>query len=202
MRGVRARLVRFGLLALIYFATARLGLLLAIPSASAPPLWLPSGLSLALLLLLGLEAWPGIWLGATLSAASAGIPVLAGAVAGLGSAIGAVLAAYVIRRACGTEGPLHSARTVFAFGAASALGSAIGASVGTTTLGWAHLAGTGTAAWGWLFWWLGDWTSVLVLTPLVLAWRPALADLSSLRFSWRESFLPGASVILGCGLLL
>ncbi|MGH8729741.1 MAG: MASE1 domain-containing protein, partial [Burkholderiales bacterium] len=54
------------LLAAVYFATAKLSLLLAIPPGYATAVWPPSGIALAATLLLGYRIWPGIWLGAVL----------------------------------------------------------------------------------------------------------------------------------------
>ena len=49
--------------ALAYFATARLGLELAMPGGHVTPVWPPSGIALAAVLLCGRRVWPGIWLG-------------------------------------------------------------------------------------------------------------------------------------------
>ena len=197
MRGAKTRLTRIGLLALVYFATAKLGLALAAVSGSITPLWPPSGLSLALLLMLGPEVWPGVWLGATLATLSTGTPLLTAAAMGVGNTIEVVIAAYLLRRTCGSAGPLHTAKDVFVFGAVSALGCAIAASVGTTTLWWVHLTPAGMAAQNWCIWWLGDWTSILILTPLVLAWQAVLRRRPSWRDLRTDFFLLGAAIPLG-----
>src|SRR5690348_8325146 len=55
-------------LAAVYIATARLGLLLALPpEKKATAVWPPSGIALAALLLLGYRVWSGVWLGAFLA---------------------------------------------------------------------------------------------------------------------------------------
>jgi integral membrane sensor domain MASE1 len=55
-------------LAALYLFTARLGLTLALPpEQKATAVWLPSGIALAALLLLGYRLWPGVWLGAFLA---------------------------------------------------------------------------------------------------------------------------------------
>ena len=53
-----------GLLAVLYFVTARIGQLLAIPPGNITPVWIPSGLILAAVLVRGDRVWPGIFLGA------------------------------------------------------------------------------------------------------------------------------------------
>src|SRR5438093_12270085 len=53
-------------LAGIYFVTGYLGLKLAFVHKSTTAVWAPTGISLAALLIFGLRAWPGIFLGAFL----------------------------------------------------------------------------------------------------------------------------------------
>src|SRR5438876_11701830 len=63
-------------LAAIYFCAGKLGLLLAFFNASVSPVWPPTGIALAALLLWGYRLWPGIFLGAFLvNFTTAGTPV-------------------------------------------------------------------------------------------------------------------------------
>ena len=55
------------LIALVYVAVARLSLALAIPPGYATPVWPPSGIALAAMLLFGIRSWPGVWLGAAIA---------------------------------------------------------------------------------------------------------------------------------------
>ena len=50
--------------ALIYFALAKIGLMLASINPSASPIWPPTGLALAALLLRGYRVWPAILIAA------------------------------------------------------------------------------------------------------------------------------------------
>src|SRR2546428_12870661 len=50
-------------LAAIYFCAGKLGLLLAFVNASVSPVWPPTGIALAALLMWGYRLWPGIFLG-------------------------------------------------------------------------------------------------------------------------------------------
>jgi integral membrane sensor domain MASE1 len=61
-----ARAAQIALLAVVYFGVAKASLLLAIPPGYATPVWPPSGIGLAALLLFGNRLWPGIWVGAAL----------------------------------------------------------------------------------------------------------------------------------------
>ncbi|HWA40622.1 MAG TPA: MASE1 domain-containing protein, partial [Gemmatimonadales bacterium] len=51
-------------IAVAYIATARLGQFVAIDPGNVTAVWIPSGISVAVLILWGLGVWPGIWLGA------------------------------------------------------------------------------------------------------------------------------------------
>src|SRR5438309_9264983 len=55
------------IVAAVYFAAAKLGLRLAFYHPSATPVWPPTGIALASMLLLGYRAGPGIFLGAFLA---------------------------------------------------------------------------------------------------------------------------------------
>ena len=59
-----ASLVRPLLLAVIYYAAARLGLQLQFEATQATPIWPASGIALAALILLGPRLAPGVFLGA------------------------------------------------------------------------------------------------------------------------------------------
>src|SRR2546430_15178116 len=54
-------------LALAYFVTAKLALLLAIPPGYASAVWPAAGIALGALLVFGNRVWPGIWLGSFLA---------------------------------------------------------------------------------------------------------------------------------------
>ena len=53
-------------LAIIYHLGARLGLLMAHVQPNTSPVWPPTGIALAALLILGLRYWPGVALGVML----------------------------------------------------------------------------------------------------------------------------------------
>jgi diguanylate cyclase (GGDEF)-like protein/PAS domain S-box-containing protein len=170
MRGIDSRLTRMGLLALAYLVTARLGLLLATTGGNATPLWLPPGLTLALVLLLGSNALPGAMIGATVASLLAGSPFPVAAIVGVGSTLEAGIAARLIRRYCSPGDPFRSPRDIVAFGLVSTLACALGASVGALGQGLGQVIpvvrivpSLGTS-------WLGDCASIFMLTPLTLTW--------------------------------
>src|SRR5574338_672460 len=51
-------------IAVAYLVTARLGQSVAIEPGNVTAVWIPSGISVAALILWGVGLWPGVWLGA------------------------------------------------------------------------------------------------------------------------------------------
>jgi len=58
------------LVTLVYYGAARLGLLVAFESTNASPVWPPTGIAFAAVLLFGIRIWPAIALGAYLARSS------------------------------------------------------------------------------------------------------------------------------------
>ena len=112
-------------LAAIYVVTARLGQMLAIPPGNVTPIWIPSGIILAAVLLRGPVIWPGIWLGAFIgnvwvyldweNFSNLGISFISGTANGVGDTLGAVVSAQLILRFSGTPRPFASATQVVQF---------------------------------------------------------------------------------------
>src|SRR6266436_9651466 len=59
--------VKVFIVAILYYGAANLSLRLALEKTNASPVWPPSGIALAAVLLWGYRIWPGILLGAFLA---------------------------------------------------------------------------------------------------------------------------------------
>src|ERR1041384_8543847 len=88
-------------LAAAYFVVAKVGLRYATIGPSISPVWPPTGLAVAALVLLGPGYWPAILLGAFVANATTSIPILAAAGIACGNASAAAGAAYPLRRPAG-----------------------------------------------------------------------------------------------------
>jgi signal transduction histidine kinase len=163
--------------ALLYYGAARLGLLLAFEKTNASPVWPPSGVALAAVLLLGYRVWPGVATGAFLanvavfSANRAAETPVVGAVSGLiavGNTLEALSGAYLLRRLIEDRNPLDRAQDVFKFVGAAALACAVSSSIGPTGLCLAGIAPWALYGTIWFTWWIGDTAGVLILTPMLL----------------------------------
>jgi PAS domain S-box-containing protein len=158
------------LLAAIYFAAAKLALLLAIPPGYATAVWPPSGIALAAVLMCGSRIWPGIWVGAALVNFTINSSVFAAVFIGSGNTLEALVGAALIRRFIGDAYRFGRGEDVIIFVAAAAVCSAIAATIGASlialgnSLSWAEIFAN-----GWT-WWLGDATGIVIFTPLILSW--------------------------------
>src|SRR2546423_742773 len=154
------------LVALLYFATGRLGLAIPFTSGNVSPVWPAAGVALAAALILGPRIWPGIALGAFLVNFFTPVPHIAAAGLMFGNALGPTLGAMLVKRKSFDRiASLGDAIRLIAFGG---IGAAISATLGTTVL---FL--TGVQPWrafssAWLIWWLGDSMGVLLVTPLLI----------------------------------
>ncbi len=101
----RRRVVQWLLVALAYFAAARLGLAMQLGATQASPVWPPSGIAVAAIVLLGPGVWPGVLVGASLAnlLESGGGPAaaLVNSGIGIGNCLEGLAGAALVRRFAG-----------------------------------------------------------------------------------------------------
>ena len=159
--------VQLCLVAIVYFIAARLSLSLAIPPGYATPVWPPSGLALAAVLLLGSRVWPGIWLGAALANITVEASFLSTALIASGNTLEALAAGALIRRYVGDPGAFRRGEDVIKFILLCGLSASIAATVAALALAAGH---TLDGFRNWWTWWQGDTTGMIIVAPLVLSW--------------------------------
>nr|WP_229910987.1 MASE1 domain-containing protein [Streptomyces aurantiogriseus] len=173
--------------ALCYYAAGRLGLMreLVVEGAVFTPVWPPSGVAVACLLIFGLRSAAGIALGALLVILSltAFRPVVLCTVAGNTAA---PVCAYLMLRKVGFRTDLARLRD----GLALVFLGALTAMLLSSTTGVGLLVAIGKLAtdsfWHvWLAWWVGDAMGVLLVTPVLLL-LPALRRPPPLA-RWKEA---------------
>ncbi|MGH7726670.1 MAG: MASE1 domain-containing protein [Candidatus Eiseniibacteriota bacterium] len=161
----------------LYTLSGRLGLELAVVHSSATAVWPASGIALAALLVFGIRAWPGVFLGAYLVNLATAGTVLTSLGIATGNTLEGLVGAYLVRRYAHGVDTFDQPTDVFRYSIfAGILATALAATVGTTTLVLGGLAPSSNAGAIWLTWWLGDAAGVLVLAPLLilLARKPRL----------------------------
>lgn len=158
-------------LAAVYFAAAKLALLLAIPPGYATAVWPPSGIALAAVLLFGNRLWPGIWLGAALVNLTVQASLPAAVLIGTGNTLEALAGAALIRRFVGLPRVFATGEDVLKFVAIAALCSTVAATVAALPLTVVHGLRWPDLFANWWTWWQGDAAGIIIVTPLVLSWR-------------------------------
>jgi integral membrane sensor domain MASE1 len=162
-------LAAIGLTAAVYFGAGKFGLTLASVHTNVSPVWPPTGLALAAILLFGFRVWPGIFLGALAVNLTTPVPITAAVLIAIGNTVEAVVASGVLR-AFGFRKSLDRARDVFKFVSAAVICTGISATIGNLSLVLWHSAQWSQVPLLWLTWWLGDLTGAVTVTPLVLTW--------------------------------
>ncbi|MES2683367.1 MAG: EAL domain-containing protein [Pseudomonadota bacterium] len=196
-----------GLLALVtlsYFAAAKLGLLLSLPSGFASPLWPASGVAFYVVLRFGYRSLAGIALGSLASNLTAGAngaavltwpdwhaPWLSVIALALGAATQAGVGVWLIQRLLRDAPPgafrvWALLRLMFRAGLLACLINALIAALVLPSLAGQDWQARLPVA---LVWWVGDALGVLGLMPLVL-FRHRAASEDAVRYSLQEQ-LPG-----------
>jgi integral membrane sensor domain MASE1 len=154
--------------AVVYYLTARLGLLQELVRDQVTPYWPPTGVALVALLVLGLRIWPGIALGAFVLNATIGSSLGAAALITFGNTL-TVVCAYLLLRRADFRATIDRHRDALALVFLGALAPMLL----SATIGSAALLLTDSIPredfWPtWSVWWTGDAMGVLVVTPFLL----------------------------------
>ncbi|MFB6633839.1 MASE1 domain-containing protein [Streptomyces sp. NPDC056362] len=183
--------------AVCYYAAGRLGLLgrLVVEGVVVTPIWPPTGVAVAALLLLGVRVWPGIALGSFLVIASLTTPGPTTVVTVVSNTV-APLCAFLLLRRAGFRHDMTRLRDglslVFlgGFGAMTISATAgVGLQVAKSSLDTSEFWPV------WLAWWVGDTMGVLLVAPLLLVLVGPAGRFRVRR--WKEvTFLGLATLVL------
>ncbi len=181
MKSQTPSLAQIIVVAALCFLAARIAPWISYSHLYAAPLWPAVGVGVGAMLLLGGGVWPGVFL-ATFVANLLALPVktsVSGAVLALVSAglsasqtVQALIGYRLVKQFAGGSKAFEQPRTIFLYVAsAGVIGGAIGATLRTLCLlgiGWVQTPDLGFLA---STWWLGSLCSVVVVTPVILAFR-------------------------------
>ncbi|HTL98555.1 MAG TPA: MASE1 domain-containing protein [Holophagaceae bacterium] len=191
LRGGRYPLA-VGILAGLYALAAGLGLRFAFAGANVSPLWPPTGMAIAALVLFGLRLWPGVLAGAFIANLLVSpLPVWVALGISAGNCAEAVVAAALLRHAVGFQPAFPRFKDTLAWiSLAAGAGPLVSASVGTAVLAFAGIVPGGSLGNAWWTWFSGDALGALVVGPVLLAWA------GSRPFSWTRPGVWQAAGIL------
>ena len=157
--------------------------------------YLASGVALAALLIGGPRYFWAVFLGSLVKSLLGGVVWWGAAGSALGSALAALVGAWLIRRNAKFDPDLPTLRdvaSVFLWGGAVACG--ISALIGSTSLLLRGVVEADAFLISVVNWWMGDAFGVVLLTPLLLVWW-TVVDKRQLRPKLRE--LPEAALVIG-----
>jgi PAS domain S-box-containing protein len=186
----------------LYVGAAKLGIELSVAHGVITPVWAPTGIALAALVLFGRKFWPAVALAALVANATTGASVPEAAFISVGNTLEAVVGATLLLQV-GFRPALDRLRDVLALVVLAAVASTtISATNGVTTL-WisGDVSGSDYGS-EWLLWWLGDAMGDLVVAPLLLVWAAAPLRHLSRRLAIEALVLLGLLVGISCFVFL
>jgi len=184
----RTAALQFAVVALAYFAVAKLSLYLAVVHPSASPIWPATGIAVAAVLLWGYRIAPAVFVAAffvnqlTAGSAFTSLGIAAG------NTLEAVVASYLVQRWSGGQHVFGTAVGVAKFAIIAVISTALSASIGPLSLALGGYLETNILSHVALTWWLGDLAGALVVTPVVVLW--------SRNRDWRLSWENPTSIAL------
>jgi signal transduction histidine kinase len=159
------------IVAVVYFAGAELGLSLASLHSNVTPVWPPTGIAIASLLIFGRRVWPGIFAGALAANLLTTIPVAATVGIAIGNTLEALTAHWLLRRTSRWRDTFSSVGDVMMFVVYGVvLAPLVSATIGSLSLCLADSEQWKNVVSLWLTWWMGDGFGALTVAPLLLAW--------------------------------
>jgi PAS domain S-box-containing protein len=161
--------------ALAYFILAKLGLMLASVHPSATPIWPPTGLALAAVLLWGPRIWPAIFVAALAANATTAGTIASSAAIACGNTLEALVGGYLVRRWSNGRSTFDTPTGVARFALIGLAATPVSASIGVSSLSLAGQAPWADLAAIWMTWWLGDLAGALVVTPVIVLWSGGAA---------------------------
>ena len=191
-----ARLLKINLwLALLYWTTGRISIMLAPEPSYATGIWPPAGIALVAVLCGGYRYLPGIFLGAavlnfgfladSLTTPQVGTSLKLAALIGAGATLQAAVAAWLVVRFVGRPVELRTPRAIARFLTLSGpVASLVAASVATVALYGNGAFGHEPISVHWFTWWLGDTVGAILFGLLGLCligeprkiWQPRLTS--------------------------
>lgn len=152
----------------VYFLAGKLSLYMAFFNESVSPLWIPTGVALGSLLLLGCRFWPSIFLGAFLVnvTTTPSIPVSLGIA--LGNTLESLVGAYLLMRFAQGKSVFTTFKSTLSCFLIIFLASILSATIGTISLSLGGFAVHNQFA---VFgtWFIGDFIGGIIILPLILA---------------------------------
>jgi len=180
----------------VYIVAGKLSLRLASVHPSVSPVWPPTGIAIATLLMLGRRFWPSIFAGAFIVNVTTTGSIASSLGIALGNTLEALVATSLVTRFASGRHAFEKSWDVLRFGLyAGVMSAALAATIGVTSLTLGGFASWNQYGLNWRTWWLGDAAGALIFAPFLLLWT------LNPRVTWSKKQLLEACVLLTCTLL-
>jgi signal transduction histidine kinase len=165
------------LAAVLYFFSAQLGYFLSFSGSSSLPVWPPSGVAFALIILLGRSSWPGIAIGALISnlmgtwSSGTSTPytlVLITSLITLGQTLEALIGNYLVKMWIKDDYPFGRANETFRFLFVALLMSLVGIWVSMFGLFFNNVISSDLLVVSAIRFWVSHVAGILLFTPFIL----------------------------------
>ena len=159
------------LVAAVYFAGAELGLSLATLHQNVTPVWPPTGIAIAALLIFGGRVWPGVFIGALAANLPTSISIFSAVSIATGNTLEAVIAWFLLQRSKRWGRSFDSVGDVMIFIVyAAVLAPLVSATIGSLSLCLSDPGERDRFLSLFLTWWMGDGFGALIVSPFLLSW--------------------------------
>ncbi len=181
IKPVAVYLLKLLVLAVVYRLGVVVGLSMAYVQSNTSPVWPPTGIAIAALLLFGWQLWPAITLAVFVGSVVTGAPLILSIGMAVGNTLEALALVYLLRCVVPFHSSLDRIKDVIGLVLAAIACTAISATFGGLSL----LLIDGSLApafWQiWATWWIGDFLGALVVAPFLLVWGSRTVDRLSAR---------------------
>lgn len=163
-------------LGVVYRLGVVIGLSMAYVQSNTSPVWPPTGIAIAALLLFGWQLWPAITLAVLLGSLLTGAPVTLAIGMAIGNTLEALAVVVLLRRFGSFHPNLERIRDVISLVMAALAGTIVSATFGALSLLIIDSSLTSTFWQIWATWWIGDFLGALVIGPFLLVWGSSLPE--------------------------
>jgi PAS domain S-box-containing protein len=162
-----AEVALFAAVGTVYVAAAKLGLALSVAHGVITPVWAPTGIALASLILFGRRVWPAILVAAFIANATSGASIPVALAISVGNTLEAVVGTMLLSRVRFRPALARVRDVIALILLAAVVSTAVSATIGVTAL-WIGHDLTASYIFSWFLWWTGDAMGDLVVAPFLL----------------------------------
>jgi diguanylate cyclase (GGDEF)-like protein/PAS domain S-box-containing protein len=171
--------------AVLYAVLVHLVLAKLTTDGNISPVWLPSGLGLALLMTGGKKYWPAIFIGAMAAYLEIGRSLPVAFFIAVGNVVEPLLAIRLFSLVDDFDKDLQQPRDYFWLVAIGCGVAMVAATIGVATLVLSGILPEAGILQGWIYWTMGDLLGIALVTPFVVIW----CNLSSVRTMGKHDWL-------------